>query len=135
MNAVTPPRPGPPPVLYAEDLARIRGTSVRAAQRQLVRLEREHGPTVVGSEARAGGRRRWTTVAALERTLPILDSDSHRDAMIELNRKQTEQAEEIRALRAELRKTDDHVERLAREVHRLSLALAAGTKLRTRGSA
>lgn len=58
--------------LYAEDIAKLEGVSLRAAQTRLASLEAKHGPDAVGTERRGlGGRpRRYTTRAALARLAP-----------------------------------------------------------------
>lgn len=60
-------------VIYAEDLARLTGWSVRRSRRALRRLWVEHGPTVVSAEpARNGGVRLWTTLASWKSVMPSL---------------------------------------------------------------
>jgi hypothetical protein len=63
--------------LFAEDLASMRGISVRQARRWLLRLEERYGTVVVGRMDGRRGPRRFTTSTALEAIGPRLQgSDS-----------------------------------------------------------
>jgi hypothetical protein len=80
-DGVAPPARGPKPVertsalvegkrLFTEDLAAMRGISIRQARRWLVRLELRYGVTVVGRLDGRRGPRRFTTASALETVGP-----------------------------------------------------------------
>jgi hypothetical protein len=63
-------------VLYAEDIARLRGISVRQARRWLEEMESQHGAALVGRFPGRGGARRFTTAAALSSIGPVRDRTS-----------------------------------------------------------
>jgi hypothetical protein len=60
-------------LLFAEDIAAIRGISRRVARRWLVELEERHGVSVVGRMSGRHGVRRFTTEAALEAVSPRVE--------------------------------------------------------------
>jgi hypothetical protein len=59
-------------LLFAEDIAALRGISPRQARRWLQRLEEQHGTKAVGQIDARRGTRRYTTRAALESIGPRL---------------------------------------------------------------
>jgi hypothetical protein len=66
-------------VLYAKDIARLRGVTVRTARRWLKDLERLHGPQVVG---RVGVKVLFTTTEALAVVCPAIADQSRQEARL-----------------------------------------------------
>ena len=62
-------------LIYAEDLARDAGWTIKKARRILRILAKRHGPTVVFEEPARYGVRYWTTVSALSRVMPSLKKE------------------------------------------------------------
>lgn len=72
-----------PRLLYAEDIALLRGISRRQAHRWLVRLEQQFGAAAVGRLQGARRVRRYTTAAALEVVQPRMQrQDELLDAIL-----------------------------------------------------
>jgi len=84
--------------LTAGDVARLRGWDRATAWRWLVKLEREHGPTVV----RRSGRRLYTTAAALARVAPTLGDDRIKARVADLESRVTLQEQRISGLARDL---------------------------------
>jgi hypothetical protein len=73
-------------LLFAEDIAAVRGISRRVARRWLVDLEARHGAAVVGRISARRGVRRFTTEAALEAVSPRVERETRelQDVLMEL---------------------------------------------------
>lgn len=95
------------PMLFAEDIARLRKISRWQARRWLEMIEAEYGATVVGQARGRRGVRRYTTESALARIGPRTGSAEARllSIMSDLERR-------IRALEEKI------VERRAHRAHR-----------------
>jgi hypothetical protein len=63
-------------LLFAEDVAAVRGISRQVARRWLVELEERHGAAVVGRMSGRRGPRRFTTEAALEAVSPRVERET-----------------------------------------------------------